>query len=140
MDLKIERAEVWAASIQDQSGALAEVLGELKAAGADLAFIIARRQPGKPGSGVAFVTPIRGDAQIAAATRLGFRATSSVHSVRVEGADRPGIGADLTAKMAAAGINLRGLSAAVIGDRFVMYVGLDNEADAAKVVTALRQA
>lgn len=140
MDLTVERAEVWVASIRDQPGGLAKVLGELRDAGANLEFVIARRAPDKPGTGVVFLTPLKGDAQLAVAAKLGFRATSSVHSVRVEGPDAPGVGAALTEKLADAGINLRGLSAAVIGSRFVMYIGLDSAADAEKVVSILRKA
>jgi hypothetical protein len=38
----------------------------------------------------------------------------------------------LTEKLAAAGINLHGLSAAVIGPRVIMYISLDSAEDAAK--------
>lgn len=140
MGLKIERADVWAASIPDAPGGLAKVLAELKGAGANLEFVIARRAADKPGSGVVFLTPLSDEGQINAAGRVGFKPTSSVHSVKVEGPNVPGIGAELTAKLAAAGLNLRGLSAAVVGDRFVMYIGLDSAADADKACEVLRGA
>ena len=63
----VEHADVWAATIDDKSGALALVLAELREAGADLQFIIARRA--EPGKGVVFVTPLQGDREIAAAAR-----------------------------------------------------------------------
>jgi hypothetical protein len=137
MDLIIDRADVWAATITDEPGGLARVLAGLQEAGADLDFVLARRAPDKPGTGVVFVTPLRGDAEVAAAAELGFNATSSVHSVRVEGDNRAGRGSELTAKLAEAGINLRGLSAAVIGTRFVLYLGLDSEAEADRAVDVL---
>jgi len=59
--------------------------------------------------------------------------------VRVEGDNRPGVTAELTEKLAAAGINLKGLSVAVIGARFIFYIGLDSTADAVKAVDILRQ-
>ena len=40
-------------------------------------------------------------------------------------------------KMADAGINLRGLSAAVIGGRFIMYLALDTAEDAEKAMSLL---
>ena len=119
MDLFVEHVDVWAASIQDKPGGLAEVLGALRDEGADLQFIIARRAPDQPGKGVVFVTPLQGDREIAAAAQVGFNVTRTVHSVRVIGRDRPGIAAELTQKLADAGINLRGLSASVIGIQFV---------------------
>ena len=88
----------------------------------------------QPGSAVAFVTPVAGEAQIAAATAAGFATTDSLHSVRIEGPDEAGIGAKLTAALAGAGINLRGLSAAALGGHMVCYLALDTAADAAKAV------
>jgi hypothetical protein len=137
MDLLLERVNVWAAPIEDKPGGLARVLAGLSQAGVDLDFVIARRCAEKSGQGVLFVTPIRGDQQIQAAADLGFNVASSVHSLRVEGDNAPGVGAEITEKLAQAGINLRGLSAGVIGPRFVLYIGFDSEADAEKATTVL---
>lgn len=139
MDLTVERVDVWSAGIDDKPGGVAKVLSGLKDAGADLDFVIARRAPDKPGSGVVFVSPLRGDREIAAASMLGFNVTRSIRSVRVEGGNRPGVAAELTGKLAASGINLHGFSGAVIGTRFILYIGLDSEEDAAKTLTILKQ-
>ena len=138
MGLTVERVDVWAASIKDQPGGLGWVLAGLHEAGADLEFVVARRSPEEPGTGVVFVTPLRGDAQVAAAADLGFNITNSLHSVRVEGENRPGMGAEITQKLASAGINLRGLSAGVIGGRFILYIGLDTPGDADQALEILR--
>lgn len=139
MNLIVERVDVWAASIKDQPGGLAKVLTELREVGADLDFILARRAPEEAGTAVVFLAPLRGDAEISAAATLGFNITSSVQSVRVEGDNEPGITATITEKLAAAGINLRGLSAAVMGARFILYIGLDSTADAGEAVNILQQ-
>jgi len=139
MELTVGRAEIWAASIKDEPGSLARILKGLRDAGADLDFIIARRSPEKPGTGVVFVTPLRGDREIRAATELGFNVTQGLQSVRVEGDNKPGVAAEITGKLAEAKINLRGFSGAVIGTRFVLYIGLDSAADAAKVVEILKK-
>jgi hypothetical protein len=138
MSLTVTRVDVWAASIEDQPGGLAGKLAPLAEAGADLEFVIARRAPDKPGTGVVFITPLEGDAQTQAAAGAGFAVAQSLHSVRVEGDNAPGIGAQLTKKLADAGINLRGLSAAVIGQRFIMYLALDTAEDAEKVAGLLQ--
>jgi len=65
--------------------------------------------------------------------------TENRHSVRVEGHDRPGFRAKMTAALAAAGINLRGLSAAAIGKRFVACLALDSAEDAAKAIRTLKR-
>jgi len=139
MNMIVERVDVWAAGIKDEPGGLANILSGLRDAGADLDFIIARRAPDKPGNGVVFVTPLRGDAEVAAAAALGFNVTSSLQSLRVEGENKPGVAARLTEKLAAAGINLHGFSAAVIGARFILYIGLDTAQDAAKAAAILKQ-
>jgi predicted amino acid-binding ACT domain protein len=140
MDLLVERTEVWAAPIQDKPGALAELLKSLHKAGADLQFIIARRSPDRPGTGVVFVTPLQGDRQIRAALQAGFNVTQSLHSIRVMGLDRAGIVADLTRALAEGGFNLRGLSASVIGSQFVAYVGVDSAEDTIKAIDTLARA
>ena len=140
MELITERVEVWAAGIEDKSGSLANVLTGLREAGADLNFILARREPDQFGKSVVYVTPLNGDAELEAAATLGFNVTTRVHSIRVEGENQSGIAAALALKLAAAGINLRGFSAAVLGSRFVLYVGLDSNEDAAKAMTVLKQA
>ncbi len=138
MGLAVERVDVWAATIKDQPGGLAEKLAPLAEAGADLEFAVARRAPDQPGTGVVYVTPLRGDAQIGAGAKAGFAVADSLHSVRVEGDNRPGIGAELTSAVADAGINLRGLSAAVLKERFVMHLALDNAEDADKAMGLLQ--
>ncbi len=140
MDLIVKRVDVWAAGLKDVPGGLVRVLTGLREAGADLDFILARRAPEKPGTGVVFVTPLRGDREIAAAANLGFNVTRSVHSVRVDGDNKPGVAAELTSKLAEAGISLRGLSVAVTGARFILYIGLDSADDAKKTVDLLQQA
>lgn len=139
MDLLVEHVDVWAATIQDSPGGLAEVLTALREAGADLQFIIARRAPEAPGKGVVFVTPLQGDREIRAAAQVGFNVAHSLHSVRIMGRDRPGIAGELAQKLAEAGINLRGFSASVIGTQFVAYAALDSLADAQKAVDTLEK-
>jgi len=139
MNLIVELEEVWAASLEDKPGALANKLTGMAEAGADLDFVIARRAPDKPGTAVVFVTPLRGDAEIEAASELGFAATNRLHSVRVEGRNERGIAGKLTQKVADAGLNLRGFSGAVIGTQFVLHLAFDTAETAQKAVALLRQ-
>lgn len=138
-EMIVERVDVWAATIKDKPGGLANILAGLREAGADLDFIVARRAPDQPGKGVVFVTPLRGDREIRAASALGFDVTRSLHELRVEGENKPGVAAALTEKLAKAGINLRGFSAAVIGTRFILYIGLDTNEDAVKAAAILKK-
>jgi predicted amino acid-binding ACT domain protein len=86
-----------------------------------------------------FVTPLRGDREIAAAAQVGFNVAYTLHSVRIMGRDRPGIGAELTQKLAEGGVNLRGFSASVIGTQFLAYAAVDSLDDANKVIELLEK-
>ncbi len=134
----VERVDVWAATIEDKPGGLTNVLAELREAGADLQFIIARRA--ESGKGVVFVTPLQGDREIDAAAQVGFNVADTLHSVRIMGRDRPGVAAEVTQKLADAGINLRGFSLSVIGTQYLAYAAVDSRADANKVIEILEKA
>jgi len=140
MPYSIRKVDVWAAEIDDRPGGLTGKLEALAKAGASLEFIIARRAPDKPGKGVVFLTPVRGAKQTGAAINAGLGTTDSLHSVRVEGPDRPGLGTKMTRALADAGINLRGLSAAALGRKSVAYFAFDSADDAANAIKLLRKA
>lgn len=88
--------------------------------------------------GVVFVTPIKGPKQVRAARRAGFEKTKSLHGIRIATGNKPGFGAELTQQFAAAGLNLRGFSGAAIGNRAILHVAFDTDADAAKAMRLLR--
>lgn len=104
MELNVTRVDVWAARIEDQPGGLATKLAALAEAGAKLEFVVARRPPEAAGTGVVFLTPLKGAAQARAARKVGFEKTKSLHSVRVDGPDKPGLGAKIAQTLAEAGI------------------------------------
>ena len=138
MKLDVTRVDVWAASIKDRPGGLAKKLDALAQAGTDLEFAIARRESKKPGKGVVFVTPIKGARQIRAAKKAGFAKTVSLRGLRIAATDKPGLGAQLTRRLADAGINLRGLSAASIGRRAIFHLAFDSADDANKAFRLLK--
>jgi hypothetical protein len=141
MELSVERVDVWAATIEDKPGGLAQVLSALRDAGADLQFVVARRAPeAASGKGVVFVAPLQGDGEINAAKQVGFNLTPSLHSVRVMGLDQLGIIAQLSQMLAEGEINLRGVSAAVLGTQFIAYLAVDSLDDAEKAMAILQSA
>ena len=140
MKLKVSRADVWAATIEDKPGGLANKLEGLAGVKADLEFVLARRTPERgAGQGVVFATPLKTSEQEKRAVDVGFTKTDALHSVRVEGSDAPGLGAKMTRALAAAGVNIRGLSAAALGRHFVAYFAFDTAADADKAVSVLEK-
>ena len=82
-------------------------------------------------------TPLQNDREIRAAAQVGFNVTQSLHSVRIMGLARPGIAAELTKRLAAGDINLRGFSASEIGTQFVAYIAVDSLGDANKAMEIL---
>ena len=69
-----------------------------------------------------------------------FLAADGAADSRVEGTNRPGLGAKMTGAIADSGVNLRGLSAAVLGSRFVAYMAFDGVEDADKAAKAIKAA
>jgi hypothetical protein len=139
MKLKVTEVDVWAASIEDRPGGLAEKLAALTAAGSNLEFVLAHKASEQTDTGVVFVNPLKGAKQVQAATAAGFVQSGSVCSLRIEGTDKPGLGAKMTKGLAEAGINLRGLSAAAIGTKFVCYLAFDTADDAKKATDTLQK-
>ena len=138
MSLKVTKLDVWSGEVQDQPGGLTGVLRRLAGAGANLEMVVARRQPDKPGAGIVFLAPVKGRKATEAAAMADLSPATGMAALRVEGTDRPGLGAKMTSAIADAGINMRGLSAAALGSRFVAYVAFDSAEDAEKAAKAIR--
>ena len=138
MSLTVTKMDVWAAQIEDKPGGLAKLLGTLAGAGANLECVVARRDPSNAGKGVAFLTPVKGPNVRKAAKAEGLASAEKLATLKVEGNDAPGLGFRITSAIADSGVNLRGVSGAVVGRKFVAYLGFDGNADADKAARALK--
>ena len=138
MALKVSKAEVWAATIDDRAGGAADQLERLSKAGANLEMLLARRTAEQPGKGVMFVTPLKGKAA-KAAQESGMGQPQAIYSVRIEGGDKPGLGSKIARALGDAGINFRGMSAIAIGKKFVSFVALDSAEDQARAIAAVKK-
>ena len=76
---------------------------------------------------------------VKAAQAAGLGKPTGIHSLRIEGGDRPGLGAAICRALAGAGISFRGLTAIAIGKKFVSYVACDSAEDAVRAVKVLRK-
>jgi hypothetical protein len=139
MALKVAKAEVWAVTIDDRPGGAAEKLAALSRAGANLEMLLARRTAENPGKGVMFVTPLKGKKAVEAAQQAGMGKPENIHSVRIEGGDKPGLGSKIASTLGGAGVNFRGMSAVAIGKKFVSYIALDSADDQARAIAALKK-
>ncbi|HEY3321393.1 MAG TPA: amino acid-binding protein [Planctomycetota bacterium] len=140
MALKVERTDVWAAGIEDKPGGLNAKLADLADAGANFEFVFARRTTDRPGEGVVFVTPLKGAKILRAAANLGFNKVERIHSLRVEASDKPGLGAQITRRIADSRISVRGFSGAKLGNKAIFYLAFDNAEDAVAAMKALKKA
>ncbi|MFY9314022.1 MAG: ACT domain-containing protein [Burkholderiales bacterium] len=139
MTPKVGRVELWTASIDDRAGGAADKVEPLSKAGANFEFVFSRRTPEQPGRGIAFVTQVNGTKVVQAAQAAGFTKPENLHSVRIEGTNKPGVTAKVARALANAGISFRALSATGIGSKFVSYFALDTAEDAVKAVSLLRR-
>jgi hypothetical protein len=138
MAYSVRKVDVWTGEVADRAGGLASKLQPLAEAGADLGFVIARRQPHERGKGVVFVGPLAGSKQARAAQAAGLKKATDVVALQVEGPNTAGAGYEITRILADAGINLRGLSAGVTGRRFVAFLAFDSPTDAGNAARLLR--
>ena len=139
MALKATRNDVWIATIEDRAGGAAPVLESLAKAKVNLEMVFARRLPEQPGTGMLIVGPIKGKKAEKAALAAGVARTGAIHGVRVEGGDKPGLGARIARTLGDAGISFRGLTAHAIGRKFVCHLALDSAEDAARAAALLKK-
>lgn len=139
MAIKVTRSDAWTVMIDDRAGGAADKLEALARAGADLEMVFARRTPEQPGRGILFVAPVKGAKVVKAAQEAGFTKPDNIHGVRIEGGDKPGLGAKISRALGNAGISFRGMTAIAIGNKFLSWVACDSADDAARVVAALKK-
>jgi hypothetical protein len=140
MAYTVSKLEVWTGEINDRVGGVARTLEPLADAGVDLDFVIARRQPHLPGKGVMFLGSVAGAKGTKAAAAAGLQKTADLAALRVEEPNKPGSCHRMTRLLADAGINLRGLSATVIGNKCAYILAFDSSSDADKAARVLRSA
>ncbi len=139
MKFKVSSADMWSATIEDQPGGAARVLDPVAKAGANFEFAFARRTPELPGKGLLFVLPVKGAKVLQAAQAAGLAKAEGIHTVRVEGADKPGTSAAIVRALANAGISFRAFSATAVGRKFAGFLALDSAEDAVRAARVLRK-
>jgi len=139
MAVTVKDITLWRREIDNRPGMLAQVLGPLATAKADVQVLMAYRFPGDESRGAVELFPISGKKATAAAQAAGLTPADDIPAVLVTGTNKPGIGFDTTAAIAAAGINLSFVVAQVIGSKFSVVYGFDNDADRRKAAALLKK-
>lgn len=89
MSFKLDRVHIWSGEVADRAGGVASKLALLAQAGANLEYVLTRRQADKPGTGILFVAPLTGPVQLRAARAAGLAETSNPSSSASRGTIRP---------------------------------------------------
>jgi hypothetical protein len=137
MSFKWDRVHVWSCEITDQAGSVASKLAFLAQAEANLEYIFTKRLPNKPGFGILYVAPVTGAAQVRAAKAAEMHETDYPIVRRIEGDNESGLAHHVTQQWAIAGINLQGLTMAVMGPHFIGYAAFDTVNDANRAAQIL---
>jgi hypothetical protein len=140
MSYTIAMEDVWVGELEDRPGDLARVLKPVSTAKVDLEFMIARRAHDKPGKTVLFVATERGEEAAQAAQRCGLHRWSNAASIRVDGPNQPGLAVTIGQALGDAGINMRGISGAKLGEQAQIHIAFDSSEDAEKASSALAAA
>ncbi len=137
MKYSVEKVDFWSGEIRDEVGGLAAGLRPLVDAGSNFVFVIARREPGKPGSGHVFLGGISGAKQSKAAKAAGF-VKADMPGLRIQAADKPGTVETIVTQVAEAGINLRGVSASGAGSQCAVILAFDSTKDRDRAARLLK--
>ncbi len=137
MAYQITPVDVWVGQIEDRPGGLADKLEAIAEAGDNLEFMVALRNMNMPETGVLLLSPLHGESEERAAQRGGLTKWTTAHSLKIEGPDRPGLGATITRAVADAGISMRGAAAARNGNHVIFHLAFDGESDADRAAEAL---
>ncbi len=127
MSYRITKEHVWVGPVDDRPGALAEKLHDLAEGGLNLELIISRRD--WSGVGLLFVSPLRTLDELEVAAQAGLSQEKSIRTIRIEGPNAKGLGSRIAGAIADAGLNMRGFSAAALGEQSVTNIAFDNDAD-----------
>src|SRR5688572_14215182 len=112
MAITAKRIDIWVGEIRDHPGGLLDKLDVIAEVGADLTFIVARRQIERPGTGLVLLGPLKGAKQQNAARLAGFYKPAGLAAVHIEGPNKPGSAAAAIQSISEAGISLHSLEAA----------------------------
>ena len=138
MSFKMERVHLWSGEVEDAPGGTASKLVHLAQAGANLEYVFTKRLPNKPGTGILYVSPVTGAAQISAAREAGLSETDYPVVHRIEGDNEAGLAHRLTQAWAIAGISFQGLTMSVLEGKFIGFAAFDavNDANVAAKILA----
>ena len=137
MAVKVKPVALWRREIENEPGAVANVLENLR--NIDLQVVMAYRYPGNPERGAVEAYPITGKKTVQAAQAAGLSA-STIPALLVEGDNKAGLGYAIAKALSEAGINLEFVVGQVVGRKQSTVIGFESGDDARKAVPLIRKA
>jgi hypothetical protein len=138
MATTVKSIALWRKEIVNQPGALASTLELFASADTDLQIVMGYRYPGNQAKAAVELSPIAGKKLVTAAETAGFKA-SGIHTLLVEGDNKPGLGHAIAEAIADAKINLDFLVAQVIGRKYTAVIGFESAEDAKRASTLIKK-
>ena len=139
MSVTVKNITLWRSEVENKPGTLANALGPLANAGADLQVVMGYRYPGNESKAAIDLYPVSGRKSIAAAQEAGLTA-SPIPTLLVEGENRAGLGYTIAKAIGEAGINLGFMVTQVIGRKYSAVFGFETDADARKASSLIKKA
>lgn len=139
MAITVNRITLWRRELANEAGTLAAVLEPLVKAGANLQVAMGYRLPGNESRAALELAPVKGRKQQAAARAAGLT-PSDIPTLLVAGDNRAGVGHAISQELGQAGISMAFLVAQVVGRKYTMVLGFDNQADAKAAVPLIKRA
>jgi hypothetical protein len=139
MAVTVKSIKLWRKEVDNQPGELANTLGPLVAAGADLQVLMGYRYPGNESKAAIELYPVTGRKTTAAAEAAGFRA-ADIPCLLVEGDNKPGVAQTIAKAVSDAKINMSFIVAQAVGKRYSAVFGFENDADTRKAAAVIKKA
>ncbi|HEV8231523.1 MAG TPA: hypothetical protein VGQ75_04195 [Thermoanaerobaculia bacterium] len=139
MAVSVKQITLWRSEVANRPGSLAETLGPLAKAGANLKVVMGYRIPGEGNRAAIEVYPVSGRKVTDAARSVGL-VDSGIPALLIDGDDRPGLGAAIARSLGDAGINMIFLMAQVVGRRYSAIVGFESPGDAKRAASLVKKA
>jgi len=138
MAVTVKSIKLWRKEVDNKSGELANTLGPLVAAGADLQVLMGYRYPGNESKAAIELYPVTGKKTTAAAEAAGFRA-SEIPCLFIEGDNKPGVAQAIAKAVSDAEINMSFIVAQTVGKRYSAVFGFENDADTHKAAAVIKK-
>jgi predicted amino acid-binding ACT domain protein len=139
MALTVKKALLWRKELDNCPGALAKTLQPLVEVGNNLSIVMGYVYPHNAKKAAVEVYPVLGKAA-KVAKQIGLKPATKIACLSVEGDDKLGLGEKISQALATNNINISFLVVQTTGKKWLGVFGFENEKQANKASTVIKQA